>query len=1094
MGQMIGQGAGQLIGGAFGGPFGAALGGAIGGLAGSYIGGGGKDQVREGPRLANLRVSTSKYGEEILSIIGRMRPAGKVIWSPPIIERVNESKESAGKGGGPEVTTRTFVYFASWANLICEGEMGDILRIWFDARLMYDVRESASPATRANSIAWAEKYLAYYPGTETQPVDPTIVAYEGMGNVNANLGIAYAVFTDYPLEDFGNRRPSVSFEVAQKSASSSLVACSEDSGNGLVYQLPNMSTAADLAGTIGTSSFAVAFNSANTLLAVGGDNGGYVDIFETSGWTIPATLNPAPTVGSNALAFSPDDSLLVVGYENSPWWGRYQTSDFTELPYIALPFNDKIKAVAFSPDGRWCALGTPYLFASQTDIFVFDTTTWTELGIAGPQLPNPFMGVRSIDFSNDGKWMAVGVDFDLSLLIYEVGTWTLLTQPPGVGFNQGANDVRFSEDNAYLAYAYNANPRLAVWKTAPNTSDWVRLPDVAELPLRANGVAWDAGTTELSCVWGLGGQGEIYRYRVSDWARLPDPPQRPAVSSRRVNYDIGFLTAETIPRRDVIAQICDESGLTGDQYDVSAITGDEVGVFYGLQSGRSKLENLAIAGFFNGVESQGAIRFRPRGVHSGVTINVNEMVVGLDGGEPGAALTIVPGDEIEVPQLLSISYPQDFKGYEQGEAHQARQVTDSIKKEQIDVRVVMDAQRATRVADTALYQMWAERKQFKFALTMKYYFLDPGDVITIEDSEAGNVWTVRLTSIVIDAYVLLQVEGVEENLGLYDSNADGAGGPAEDDEVPGLGDTTAVMLDVPMLLDSQNDARIYYVLAGADKGWVGGILQRSNDGGTSYETVASTAISGTIGITDTLLADGIHHTWDRVNTVDVTLDNPEQNLESRDELAVLNGANVAALGDDGRWEIIQYVNAELIGPGQYRLSKLLRGQLGTEHNKANHTISDRFVVLSRNLIASAPTSLAELNRARLYKGVSVGQDPALVAGFPYSYTGVNLKPYSPVKASGVRDGSNNLTVTFFRRSRFSAALLKTPILGETIERYQFDILNPGVVNTYETTTTTFFYSATEQTADGITPGDPVTMRIFMMSEAVGRGYPLEVTV
>lgn len=1095
MGQVIGQAAGTAIGGAFGGPFGAALGGAVGGLIGGYIGGGGKDQVREGPRLANLRVATSKYGEEILTIRGRFRPACKVIWGPPIVEVVNESKESGGKGGGPEVTTRTFVYFASWAGLICQGEMGDPLRVWFDARLMYDVRESASPVTRANSFAWADRYMTYYPGSETQGPDPTIVAVQGVGKVNANKGLAYAVFKDYPLSDFGNRRPSVSIEIASKTAESRFIAVAEDGGMGKVYLLTDMSVEADLINGPTGGTYHCRFNYSKSRHVQAGAGGNRLGIYDTADWTIAAVPSPIPSASPAAAGeFSHDDSLYIAGLEASPWWARYETANWTELSYITQ--TKKVTGIAFSPDDSQVAIGTTGDSFNEPELKIYNTDTWAELGIFGPQLPTPnWYGVRDLAWSPDGKWLVVALEWTRPLLVYDTTTWTLLPDPPGGVLNQGANEIRFSPDGKYLAFGYSQTPYIAIWQTAPNTSNWVRLPNVSPAPDRfGNGVAWNAAGTEVALSSGTGGQGSINRWTVPGLVQQPVPTFKPAIRSGSCDYDIGFVTADQIPRAEMIAQVCEESGLAPDMYDTSLISELETGFFYGLQSGRSKLENLAIAGFFNGVESQGAIRFRPRGVFSGVTIDVEELVTSADGSEDGPALVITPGDEIEVPQLLSISFPQSTKGYEQGEAHQQRQVTASLKKEQIDIRVVMDPTRATKVVDTALYQMWSEKKLFRFALTMKYYFLDAGDVIEIEDTEAENSWFIRLTSIVMDGYVLLQCEGVEENLGLYESNAAGAGGPPEDDEVAGLGDTTAVLLDVPMLVDAQNGPRITFALAGIDEGWVGGVLQRSNDGGTSYQTVAQSAINSTLGITDTLLADGIHHTWDTENTVDVTLDNPEKDLESRDELAVLNGSNTAAIGDDGRWEIVQYVNATLIGSNQYRLSKLLRGQKGTEHNRANHTASDRFVFLSPNLIGSAGTSLSALNRARLFKGVSVGQDPVTVTGFPFTYRGVNLKPYAPVQAKGVRDGSNNLTVTFFRRSRFSSAMLKTPILGETVEAYQFDILNPGVVNTYATAITTFVYSAAEQTADGITPGDPVTMRIFQMSEAVGRGYPLEVTL
>src|SRR5690606_37322320 len=49
-------------------------------------------------------------------------------------------------------------------------------------------------------------------------------------------------------------------------------------------------------------------------------------------------------------------------------------------------------------------------------------------------------------------------------------------------------------------------------------------------------------------------------------------------------------------------------------------------------------------------------------------------------------------------------------------------------------------------------------------------------------------------------------------------------------------------------------------------------------------------------------------------------------------LRVLNGANVLAIGDGSpdAWEILQFVEAEVVGPSEWALSLRLRGQLGSD--------------------------------------------------------------------------------------------------------------------------------------------------------------------
>jgi hypothetical protein len=118
----------------------------------------------------------------------------------------------------------------------------------------------------------------------------------------------------------------------------------------------------------------------------------------------------------------------------------------------------------------------------------------------------------------------------------------------------------------------------------------------------------------------------------------------------------------------------------------------------------------------------------------------------------------------------------------------------------------------------------------------------------------------------------------------------------------------------------------------------------------------------------------------------------------------------------------------------------------------------------------------------------------------FTNAGAGKTPYSPVHIWGERDGSNNLTITWVRRSRLRApGIGNGPVpLGEATEAYEIDILDgaspPGVLRTLTATTSAVNYTAAQQTADGLTPGDPVSLRVYQISDVRGRGYPGEATV
>src|SRR3546814_12666167 len=82
-----------VVGGIVGGPVGAAIGAAVGQQVDAQIF---KPKGREGPRLADLKIQASTYGQQVPRLFGTMRVAGSVIWATDLIER--RTKRGGGKG------------------------------------------------------------------------------------------------------------------------------------------------------------------------------------------------------------------------------------------------------------------------------------------------------------------------------------------------------------------------------------------------------------------------------------------------------------------------------------------------------------------------------------------------------------------------------------------------------------------------------------------------------------------------------------------------------------------------------------------------------------------------------------------------------------------------------------------------------------------------------------------------------------------------------------------------------------------------------------------------------------------------------------
>ena len=182
------------VGSAVGGPIGGAIGALIGQSVDHALFG---PKRREGPRLVELAVQTSSYGAQIPKLFGTMRVAGTVIWATDLIERRASSRSGKGQ---PSVST--YSYAASFAVLLSARAIRGVGRIWAEGKLLRGAAGDFKTATG----------FRLHLGGEDQAVDPLIASAEGAATP-AYRGAAYAVFEMLQLADFGNRIPSLTFEV-----------------------------------------------------------------------------------------------------------------------------------------------------------------------------------------------------------------------------------------------------------------------------------------------------------------------------------------------------------------------------------------------------------------------------------------------------------------------------------------------------------------------------------------------------------------------------------------------------------------------------------------------------------------------------------------------------------------------------------------------------------------------------------------------------------------------------------------------------------------------------------------------------------------
>jgi hypothetical protein len=225
------------------------------------------------------------------------------------------------------------------------------------------------------------------------------------------------------------------------------------------------------------------------------------------------------------------------------------------------------------------------------------------------------------------------------------------------------------------------------------------------------------------------------------------------------------------------------------------------------------------------------------------------------------------------------------------------------------------------------------------------------------------------------------------------------------------------------------------------------------------------------------------------------------------DLALFGGANAVAVeAAPGTWEVLQFGTAELIAPGRYRLTRLLRGQRGTEGAMGAPAPAGARVVVLDEALAPVPVTEAALGLEANWR---VGPASKPVSDRSYralSFTpeGVGLQPFSVCHVRQpwrTAREPGDLTIRWTRRSRALAADSWTAPevpLAEESEAYEVELLEGGTVRrTLSTATTSVTYTGAQQVADWgalLGPGDALDLSIYQLSALVGRGAPKSITL
>ena len=223
-------------------------------------------------------------------------------------------------------------------------------------------------------------------------------------------------------------------------------------------------------------------------------------------------------------------------------------------------------------------------------------------------------------------------------------------------------------------------------------------------------------------------------------------------------------------------------------------------------------------------------------------------------------------------------------------------------------------------------------------------------------------------------------------------------------------------------------------------------------------------------------------------------------LASATRAQVLNGANVFAVQAGDAWEIIQARQCVLVAPGEYALSGLLRGRLGSAHVMASpHPAGARIVVLDQKL-ARMSIGAHEWGEA-----LGIVAPPAGAASthnratrFSVTLPHAAARPWAPAHLRARRDSAGDVSISWVRCARVGGDSWGPgePPLGTPVEAYRLDILDEGggVVRGAETLSSTFIYTAAQQSADFGAPPALLRLRVAQLAASGAPGLNKELTI
>ena len=577
---------------------------------------------------------------------------------------------------------------------------------------------------------------------------------------------------------------------------------------------------------------------------------------------------------------------------------------------------------------------------------------------------------------------------------------------------------------------------------------------------------------------------DMSRAFVWAWDARPYPhfPALEAVWSDGGNYDRGhWITGRASSRSlaSVVAELCERAGMTA--YDVGDLKGVVEGYAVGqVEEARASLQPLMLAYGFDAVERDGRLVFLMREGRADHALEARAVALSE---ELEADVERLRASEAELAGRVRLRFIQSGADFETvaEEAVLPDQATQAVAVSELPL--VMGRGAGRQIVERWLSEARVGRDTLRFALPPSRLDVAAGDVLRL--GFEGTEQLLRVDRVEIGREQIVEAVRIEpESYSPLDLIDDA---PLMSGFMPAV-PVFPLFLDLPLMRGDEVPHAPH--LAVTAEPWPGtAALYRSSDGeGYSFDRLITAR--STLGVLEAPLRAACAGLYDRGAGVTVRL--TAGHLASVSELAMLNGANLAAIGDGSpdNWELVQFQNAELVAENTYRLTHLLRGQLGSDAWQPADWPEGSYFVLLDGRPEQLGLQPAERGLGRYYRvgPARRGYDDPSYTTVLQSFDGVGLRPLSPCHVRGSADETGYRT-RWIRRTRIggdSWEALEVP-LGEESEQYLVRVSLGGVVRR-ETVVTepSWHYSQEDMALDGVV-GSGFQLSVAQLSSVYGAG-------